>query len=303
MQQLFFRLAPVLGDPGSPVSLPARAAFGVAQDFWIWAGVSLGAYALAVWWYAARFAADAAAISGLGSRKRRKARGVRAMRGGLNATLVRKEWRLLWRDPLLLSQILLQLLYLAPFFLVFATRLGREGITRFDAGGFASGFVILVTSLAASLAWLCVSAEDAPDLIASAPVPREQMDNVKAFAAAAPAAALLVPPVIGAALLVSPMAALWLLIGGGAAITSTCLIAIWYQAPGNRKEFRRRTRGSLLLNLGRSLVAFAWIGATGLAVGGLEVFAIIPAVIALALLLAMHESRPKPEDREAAGAL
>jgi ABC-2 type transport system permease protein len=293
MQQLFLQLAPVLGDPAKPWSLPARAAFGVANDFWIWAAVALGAYAVAVWWYAARFAADAAAISGLGSRKRRKAGGVRAMRGGVNATLVRKEWRLLARDPLLLSQILLQLLYLAPFFAVFATRLGREGITRFDAGGFASGFVILVTSLAASLAWLTVSAEDAPDLIASAPIDRDQIDNAKAFSAATPAAALLLPPVIGAAVLVSPLAGLWLLIGGSAAIISTCLIAIWYQHPGNRKEFRRRTRGSLLLNLGRSVVAFAWIAATGLAVSGLEVFAIIPGLIALGMLLAMHESRPR----------
>jgi len=301
-QQLYMRLAPVLGDPAAAWSLPARAAVGVGNDFWIWTAIALGAYVVAVWWYAAGFARDAAAISGLGSRKRRKVGGVRAMRGGVNATLVRKEWRLLLRDPLLLSQILLQLLYLAPFFAVFATRLGRdEGITRFDAGGFASGFVILVTSLAASLAWLCVSAEDAPDLIASAPVPRDQMDNAKAFAAAAPAAALLIPPVIGAAIVVSPIAALWLLIGGSAAIISTCLIAIWYQAPGNRKEFRRRTRGSLLLNLGRVLVSFAWIGATGLAVGGLEVFAIIPAFIALGLLLAMHESRPKTLEAKQTG--
>jgi ABC-2 type transport system permease protein len=136
--------------------------------------------------------------------------------------------------------------------------------------------------------------------MASAPVPRDQIDNAKAFAAVAPAMALLVPPVIGAVTLVSVMAGLWLLIGGAAAIISTCLIAIWYQAPGNRKEFRRRTRGSLLLNLGRSMVAFAWIGATGLAVGGLEVFAIIPALIALALLLAMHESRPKTLEAKAA---
>ena len=77
------------------------------------------------------------------------------------------------------------------------------------------------------------------------------------------------------------MAGFWLLLGGGAAIVSTCLIAIWHQTPGNRKEFRRRTRGSLMLNFGRSFVALGWIAATGLAVVRLAAAAIIPALIAL----------------------
>jgi hypothetical protein len=90
------------------------------------------------------------------------------------------------------------------------------------------------------------------------------------------------------------MAGVWLLIGGGAAIASTCLIAIWYQQPGNRKEFRRRTRGSLALNVGRITIMAAWIGAVGLAVSGWPLASIIPALIALGLLLAMRQNRPKP---------
>ncbi len=215
------------------------------------------------------------------------------MRAGINATLILKEWRLLRRDPLLLSQILLPLLYFAPLFAVFGSRLGEEGFNRISAAGFSSAFVLLVTSFAASLAWLTVSAEDAPDLIASAPVSRDSIDNAKAAAAALPSVLLLLPPVIGAGIVVSPLVGFWLLLGGAAAIVSTCLIAIWHQTPGNRKEFRRRTRGSLLLNFGRSFVAFGWIGATGLAVSGWPLLAIIPALIALGLMLALHESRPK----------
>jgi hypothetical protein len=48
-----------------------------------------------------------------------------------------------------------------------------------------------------------------------------------------------------------------------------------------------------MLNLGRSFVAFGWIGATGLAVSGWALAAIIPAMISLGLMLALHESRPK----------
>lgn len=293
MQELFGRLIGFFGNPSSPFSLPARAAFGIGFDALIWSIVVLALFGAAIWWYASGFAADAAAISGLGARKRRVARNVRPMRSGVMSTLVGKEWRLLRRDPLLLSQILMQLFYLVPLFLVFGTRLGEDGFSRLALAGFSSGFVLLVTSLAASLAWLTVSAEDAPDLIASAPVSRDRIDTAKAIAAGIPAAALLAPPAIGASIVVAPMAGFWLLLGGGAAIVSTCLIAIWHQTPGNRKEFRRRTRGSLLLNFGRAFVAFAWIGATALAVSGWPLLALLPALIASGLLLALHESRPR----------
>jgi len=290
---LMQQLVPLFADPQSVLSLPARAAFGVANDLALWALVAIGAYLLAVWWYASRFAAEAASIAGLGARRRRRDTRARRMRGGVAASLVRKEWRLLARDPLLLSQILVQLLYLAPLFIVFASRIAERGVDRLSIGGFAAGFVLLVTALAASLAWLTVSAEDAPDLIAAAPIDRDLVENAKVFAAAAPAALLLAPPALGAALFVSPMAGVWLLIGGAAGIASACLIAVWHQTPANRKDFRRRTRGSLALNVGRVVVSMGWIGATALAVAGMPLFALLPALIALGLLLALHESRPK----------
>ncbi|MEZ5972532.1 MAG: hypothetical protein R3C31_12040 [Hyphomonadaceae bacterium] len=293
MRQIFEAAVPVLGDPISPLSLPARAAFGLNGDLAIWAAVAAGSFLLAVWWYASGFARDAAAIAGLGQRRKRNTRAARGMRGGVRATLVSKEWRLLRRDPLLLSQILLPLLYFAPLFVVFGSQVNDGGMTRLSAAGVASAFVLIATSFAASLAWLTVSAEDAPDLITSAPVSRDEVDNAKAVAAGAPSALLLLLPVIGVGAFVSPMAGFWLALGGSAAIISTCLIAIWHQTPGNRKEFRRRTRGSLMLNFGRSFVAFGWIGATFAAVSGWPLLGIIPAIISLGLMLALHESRPK----------
>jgi ABC-2 type transport system permease protein len=299
MRQLFERAVPILGNADTPLSLPARAAFGIGADFWIWAALALATFILSVWWYASSFASDAAAISGIGSRKRRATRAAQKMQSGVRRTLVRKEWRLLRRDPLLLSQILLPLLYFIPLFAVFGSRFGDQGFDRVSAAGFASAFVLMLTSFAASLAWLTVSAEDAPDLIASAPVSRDEIDNAKALAAAVPSVALLLPPAIGAAIFVTPAAGFWMVIGGAAAIISTCLIAIWHQTPGSRKQFRRRTRGSLMLNFGRSFVALGWIGATGLAVSGWAIFAILPALVALGLLLALHESRPPVEERGA----
>lgn len=293
MFDVFNAIVPVVGNPESIISLPARAAFGLNADLAIWAVVTIAAFVLAVWWYAAGFAKDAAAIAGLGQRRKRNTRAARAMRAGARATLVFKEWRLLRRDPLLLSQILLPLLYFAPLFFVFTSRIGEDGFNRVSAAGFAGAFVLMTTTFAASLAWLTVSAEDAPDLIASAPVSRDQIDNAKALSAAIPSMALLALPVIGAVIFVSPMAGFWLMLGGSAAIISACLIAIWHQTPGSRKEFRRRTRGSLMLNFGRAFVSIGWIAATGLAVSGWALAAIIPAIISLGLMLALHESRPK----------
>lgn len=288
-QSIGATLARTLGDPHSLISLPARAALGEPLALTIWLGVCLGVYGLAVWWFARRFAHNAAAIAGLGARRRADTR-TYDTRGGLTRSLLRKEWRLLWRDPLLLSQILLQLVYLLPLFFIFGRQLGDESFGRASIAFFSGGFVLLSAMLASSLAWLTVSAEDAPDLIAAAPVSRDAIENAKALAAGAPVAALMLLPVLGAAY-ISPMAALWLAIGIGMSIASSCLIAIWHQAPGSRKDFRRRARGSLGVNLGRGFVVMGWSVATGVSVAGWPLLAIIPGLIALGLLLALHESR------------
>ena len=82
--------------------------------------------------------------------------------------LRRKEWMLLRRDPWLVSQTLMQMLYLLPP----AVLLWRS----FEAGGGALNLLVPVLVMAAGqlaggLAWLTISGEDAPDLVATAPVP------------------------------------------------------------------------------------------------------------------------------------
>lgn len=289
---LMAHATPILGDVSSLLSLPARAALGQPAAFAVWTTVALGGYVAAVWWFASRFTANAAAIAGLGARKRRADVRARRMRGGLGMSLVRKEWRLLARDPLLLSQIMLQLLYLLPLFFVFGARLGEDGIERFGVAAFAATFVLLATSLAASLAWLTVSAEDAPDLIAAAPVPHDEVANAKAFAAGAPVLLLMLAPSLGAAWL-SPAAGAWMFVGCVASIASVCLIQVWYRTPGSRKDFRRRRRGSFMVGFAQFFITTGWTAATALAVSGWALASIIPALIALGVLLAMHESRPK----------
>lgn len=285
-------LIPIFGDRGSVLSLPGRSALGDPIAALLWLGGAFAIYVIAVWWFSRRFASSAASIAAMGSRKRRDQR-TYGTQGGVTQSLLRKEWRLLLRDPFLLSQVLLQLVYLLPLFFVFYRGFADEGFDRRAIAMFSGAFVLLSSTLAASLVWLTVSAEDAPDLIAAAPVSRNQIDRAKALAAGIPVGALMLFPVAGAAT-ISLSAAFWLAVGVGAAIVSACLVGIWHQVPGNRKNFRRRSRGSLGSNLGQAFVIFAWSGATGLAIVGFELAAIIPAIIALGLLAALHESKPPP---------
>jgi ABC-2 type transport system permease protein len=213
------------------------------------------------------------------------------------ASLVRKEWRLILRDPLLLSQILLPMIYFLPMFWAL-TRLTREGMNQFAIPSYASAFVLISTTLAASLAWLTVSAEDAPDLIASAPITRDQLDLTKAVAAGAPVLALIVLPAVYSSTL-SLFAGFWVFLGAAGAIASSCLIAIWYQVPGSRKNFRRRTRAGFFVNLAQVFITFCWTGATWFAVFGWALISILPAIVALGLLLALHESRPAAQTPKA----
>ena len=100
-------------------------------------------------------------------RQRRRSLGFR--RGSPARVLRQKEWTLLIRDPWLMSQTLMQILYLLPP----AVLLWRS----FHSG--TGALVVLIPvmvmaagQLAGGLAWLSISGEDAPDLVASAPVTR-----------------------------------------------------------------------------------------------------------------------------------
>jgi len=81
--------------------------------------------------------------------------------------LRRKEWLLLLRDPWLMSQSLMQLLYLLPPFFLLSRMFYGEGN---GAALLVPVLIMAAGQLAGGLAWLAISGEDAPDLIATAPV-------------------------------------------------------------------------------------------------------------------------------------
>jgi ABC-2 type transport system permease protein len=113
------------------------------------------------------------------------------LRTGLRRVLILKELRLIARDPMLLTHLLGQLVFLLPLGLAL-----WRGTAQSATPWAWLTILFLVGSTASALAWLTVSAEDAPDLLASSPVPTRALVRAKVEAALLPVTPLLLIPVI-----------------------------------------------------------------------------------------------------------
>src|SRR5262249_19245292 len=97
--------------------LPVRAAAGDWQAVWAWLVLATFAFVLVALCLGKFFAHSA--IAAIGTKRvaptsRRAEPPQRPFRGGPRRSLRRKEWRLLARDPWLVSQMMMQVLYVLP---------------------------------------------------------------------------------------------------------------------------------------------------------------------------------------------
>lgn len=258
--------------------LPVRAAMGdtLALVSWLlFAGV-LFSVAVSL---CGRRMADVAALASGSFLSSGDARGERPFRGGLSATLAAKERMLIWRDPWLLSQILLQIIYTFPLSIV----LWQSGDMAGSAGNaFAPSIVMIAAQLSGSLAWVTLSGEDAPDFLATAPVTRSEIERVKIGAIALPVGLLLGVPLVGLAL-ASPWGALCAAAFSIAAGLSTALVNFWRHAPAKRGMVLRRHSQSKLVGFIELLLMFLWTFACAATLMGTWI-AIAPAALALFVL-------------------
>lgn len=188
LQGLAQYLAPgALLGPESPLWFPARAALLDPLPLLVSLGLSLLLFYVTVTVAHRGFIAGTQRSMTLRRRAPEKAKQV-VFRGGLTRVMLFKEWRLIFRDPYLLSQTLLQVIYLIPLaFLLFSDALdvtgARLGVAVVALGG----------TLASSLARICVSGEEAPELLAAAPVPSGRLRGLKLLAALSPVWLLCLP--------------------------------------------------------------------------------------------------------------
>ena len=244
---------------------PARAMIGEPLPLLavLIAGTAMLGVAIAV--FARVFAGHAMAAAGLayGGTKQTGRTGAFRSSSPMRA-LRRKEWTLLRRDPWLLSQTLMQLLYLLPPALL----LWRSFAAGIDAPALLVPVLIMAAGqLAGGLAWLAISGEDAPDLIASAPISARQVTRAKVEAVIGAVAMVFAPLLAGLALL-SPfaalMAAIFTLIGAG----SATMIQLWFRSQAKRSQFRRRQTSSRVATFAEALCSVGWAATGALAALG-----------------------------------
>jgi ABC-2 type transport system permease protein len=251
-------------DPNGWAAWPAQAALGRPLPLLAFAVFGIVVFVGSTWVLGERFAANAAAATGSADQRPvRQGRDTTRFEGTPFAVLVRKELRLLARDPALMSQILLQMLYLTPIAFLML-RSAHDRLTMAVAIG-AAGVVFLAGQLAGSLGWVTISAEESPELLACAPVSPERIRRAKVTAVLIPVFTLLAIPLVG--LLVLQPAAGWAAVGGCllCAICTT-LIELWRQRPGKRSEFRRNRGSSVLVPLIEVVVGLFIGSATAAAV-------------------------------------
>lgn len=285
-------------DPDAPWLAPARAMTGDALPLLLWVVLSAGLFLLGVFVFSRRFVSDAAAALSMGGAKKRDAR-VHAVRSGVFASIIRKERRLLVRDPLLLSQIGMQVVYFIPLALILV--LPMRGGAQMTLEGLPAVMAILASSLAGSLIWLTVSAEDAPDLIAAAPVSAKLVDRAKFAVAVAPVLVLMSIPVI-ALFLHDARVGAWGAGGVLAACWTSGSIGLWRRTPGQRRSFlRRRAAGSTMAQLGQSFVAIGIAAIASLGAYNMPLLAGVVGIVVIAILVVLYRA-PKERGVEIAPA-
>ena len=274
----------------SIASWPLRAALGEPLPLVAIMGASATLFLLVSLWLGRRFAADAAAAQGaeVGQRRARVSPIGEFASGAFAATFA-KEARLLRRDIALIAQVLLRVLYLLPatFLLL---RNAAHGVSLLLPGG-AAFLCIMAGQVAASLTWITVSAEDAPELLLCAPASPAIVRRAKLAAGLAPLAVLLVPLLI-VLIGIAPVVGLAATVGAMASAVAAGLINAWRPAPGKRSEFRRRRSGSVLTAWAQLIVSLLIAAATALVAAGTEfaLFALAPAALAGLALLALRRS-------------
>src|ERR1700723_2828550 len=190
-------------DTDSIVWWPARAALGDGEALLLLLAGGLVLLGVVMAIFSPRFADTAVSVSANATPAHQGFR-ARAFRGGSRQQALRwKEVVLLRRYPWLVSQSLMQLLYLVP-----------PALMLWRSYADSSAAIVLITpvivmaagQLAGGLAWLTISREDAADLVATAPLPSSRVIRAKIEVVLITIGAIFAPLVL-ALLLASPLQA------------------------------------------------------------------------------------------------
>ena len=280
-------LIALVPDIDSLVWWPARAALG---DLTALAVVLISGLALlgaAIFVFSASFGEHAIAAAGVAQTGARQRSRVGFRRASAMRALRQKEWTLLRRDPWLVSQTLMQLLYLLPPALLLWRSYG-EGTGALVV--LVPVLVMAAGQLAGGLAWLAISGEDAPDLVATAPVLASSIVRAKVEAVLGCIAVVFAPFIVALAFL-SLYGALVTACGVLAATAAATGVQFWFRKQATRRYFRHRQTASRFATFAEAFSSISWAAAAAVAAGG-SWLALFPVAIALGTLLGARWMSP-----------
>jgi ABC-2 type transport system permease protein len=257
---------------------PARAILGDSEALLLLLAGSLVMLGAVIALFSPRFADTAIGVSGSSTSSRAGLRASPFRRASRQQALRRKEFLLLRRDPWLMSQSLMQLLYLMP-----------PALLLWRSFSDSSAAIMLVTpvmvmaagQLAGGLAWLTISGEDAADLVATAPLPPVSVIRAKIEVVLIAIAAIFAP-LVAVLAFASPMQAAVTALGVIVATVSATAIQLWFRVQAKRSQFRRRQTSSRIATFAEAFSSIGWAATAALALA-----APLPAAISGLLTMAI----------------
>ena len=275
-------------DDGSIVWWPARAALGDGEALLLLLAGGLVLLGAVMAIFSGKFADTAVTVSAHAARAPRGSSAAPFRTGSRQQALRRKEFVLLRRDPWLVSQTLMQLLYLVPP----ALMLWRSFSDSSTAIVLITPVIVMAAGqLAGGLAWLTISGEDASDLVATAPLPPSRVIRAKIEVVLIAIGVTFAPLVIALVFASARQAAVTAL-GVAVAAASATAIQLWFRVQAKRSQFRRRQTSSRLATFAEAFSSIGWAGTAALALA-LPIAAVISGLLTAGIIAATWKISPR----------
>jgi ABC-2 type transport system permease protein len=149
--------------------------------------------------------------------------------------------------------------------------------------------------LAGGLGWLTISGEDAPDLVATAPLPPSRVIHAKIEVVLLTISALFAPLVLALAF-ASPSQAAVTATGVGVAAACAAAIQFWFRAQARRSQFRRRQTSSRIATFAEAFSSIGWAATAALALA-MPAAAIVSGAMTVAVLATTWKLSPRRDSR------
>ena len=275
-------------DVDSLLWLPARAAMGDLGALAVMAVIGFGALAIVIAKTSGSFAQFAIAAAGVSQSRVQQGAAKPFRQASQRHALRLKEWKLLRRDPWLLSQTLMQILYLVPPALFLWVSYGQS------AGTYVVVIPVVVMAagqLAGGLSWLAISGEDAHDLVVTAPIHARTVLLAKIEAVLGAIGVIFAPVLVLIGIAsweLAAVTAVFVAISAGSATA----IQLWFRVPMRRAMFRRRQVASRAATISEALSSIMWAGAAVLAAGE-QCLAVLPGGFAVVVMVVAWALSPK----------